>query len=95
MLRLCVRNIPRSCSEIDLGKWFEEHGHEAALAQVIRDRITGHSRCFAYVELADTSDLPGTVEQLNGQSLLGRVLTVNAANPRMPHGGNARHQSAA
>lgn len=87
MLRLFVGNIPHATSEIELRKWFEQHGHEVAFAQVIRDRMTGHSRGFGFVELSSTSDLRGTVEQLNGQSLSGRVLTVNAATPRTPKGG--------
>jgi RNA recognition motif-containing protein len=86
MLRLFVGNIPHACDEIELRKWFERHGHEVAFAQVIRDRMTGHSRGFGFVELQDTSDLRGTVEQLNGQRLSGRVLTVNAATPRIPGG---------
>ena len=84
MLRLFVGNLPHACSEIDLRQWFEQHGHDVAFAQVVRDRITGHSRGFGFVELQDTSDLRGTVERLNRQSMSGRVLTVNAATPRSP-----------
>ena len=95
MLRLFVGNIPQGCSEVELAKGFEQHGHEVAFAQVIRDRMTGHSRGFGFVELQDTNDLRGTVEQLNGQRLSGRVLNVNAATPRIPRGGEVRPQSAA
>lgn len=84
MLRLFVGNIPHSTSEIELRKWFEGHGHEVAFSQVIRDRMTGHSRGFGFVELQDTSDLRGTIERLNGQELDGRVVTVNAATPKQP-----------
>lgn len=92
MLRLFVGNIPHTCSEIELRKWFESHGHEVAFAQVIRDRMTGHSRGFGFIELQDTSDLRGVCEALNGQKLSGRVLTINAANPRVPrdNGGGGR-----
>jgi len=87
MLRLFVGNIPHACSETELRTWFEQKGHEVVSTQVIRDRMTGHSRGFGFVELQDTSDLSGTVERLNGQRLSGRVLTVNAATPRIPRGG--------
>ena len=73
--------------------WFEEHGHTVSFAQVIRDRVTGHSRGFGFVELQDANDLKATVEELNGQRLSGRVLTVNAATPRVP-GGSALQQTA-
>jgi RNA recognition motif-containing protein len=82
MLRLFVGNIPHACGEAELQRWFEEHGHSVSSAQVIRDRVTGHSRGFGFVELLDASDLKTTVERLNGQRLSGRVLTVNAATPR-------------
>jgi len=93
MLRLFVGNIPHSCGEAELQRWFEEHGHSVTFAQVIRDRVTGHSRGFGFVELQDAWDLKATVERLNGQRLAGRVLTVNAATPRVP-GGSAVHQVA-
>ena len=84
MLRLFVGNIPNACTEIELREWFEQHGHDVGVAQIMRDRITGHSRGFGFVELRDTSNLEETVGQLHGQSLSGRVLTINAATPRIP-----------
>jgi len=94
MLRLFVGNIPHACSETELRKWFEEYGHEVGFAQVIRDQITGHSRGFGFVELQNTSDLPSTVAQLNGKALSGRVLTVNAATPKLPRGSGIHSQPA-
>ena len=88
MLRLFVGNIPHACGEAELRQWLEEQGHSVTFAQVIRDRVTGHSRGFGFVELQDASDLKSTVERLNGLRLSGRVLTVNAATPRM-----SRHQA--
>jgi RNA recognition motif-containing protein len=86
MLRLFVGNIPHACGETELRQWLEEQGHSVTFAQVIRDRETGHSRGFGFVELQDASDLTSTIERLNGQRLSGRVLTVNAATPRTPNG---------
>jgi RNA recognition motif-containing protein len=85
MLRLFVGNIPHACGEAELRQWLEEQGHSVTFAQVIRDRVTGHSRGFGFVELEDVTDLQSTVDRLNGQRLSGRVLTVNAATPRSPH----------
>lgn len=84
MLRLFVGNIPHACGEAELQRWFEEHGYTVASAQVIRDRVTGHSRGFGFVELEDATDLKATIERMNGQRLSGRVLTVNGATPRGP-----------
>jgi len=93
MLRLFVGNIPHACGEVELRQWFEDQGHSVTFAQVIRDRVTGHSRGFGFVELQDAWDLKATVERLNGQRLSGRVLTVNAATPRST-GGHAVHHPA-
>ena len=89
-MRLFVGNIPHATDELELRKWFEQHDHEVESAQVIRDHMTGHSRGFGFVELVGKSDLRAVCEQLNGQSLGGRALTVNAATPRIPGGGEAR-----
>jgi RNA recognition motif-containing protein len=86
MLRLFVGNIPHAASELELRNWFKEHGHEISFAQVIRDRTTGHSRGFGFVEIQDTSDLRVAVEQLSGQRMDGRRLTVNGAHPLVPKG---------
>jgi RNA recognition motif-containing protein len=83
MLRLFVGNIPHACGESELREWFEQQGHAVTFAQVIRDRVTGHSRGFGFVELEDASDLKTTVDRLNGLRLSGRVLTVNGATPRI------------
>lgn len=83
MLRLFIGNIPHACGEAELREWFQQQGHTVTFAQVIRDRVTGHSRGFGFVELQDVSDLKTTVERLNGLRLSGRVLTVNAATPRL------------
>ena len=87
MLRLFVGNIPHAYGETELRDWFEAQGHSVGEVQVMRDRITGHSRGFAFIEIHDTSDLKGTVEQLHGRNLAGRALTVNQANPRTSRGG--------
>jgi len=94
MLRLFVGNIPNACTEIELGEWFVQHGHDVAFAQVMRDRVTGNSRGFGFVELRDTSNLQETVQRLHGQLLSGRVLTVNAATPRTPRAEGLYSQSA-
>jgi RNA recognition motif-containing protein len=81
-MRLFVGNIPHGHSEIELRHWFEEHGHNVDSVEVIRDRMTGNSKGFGFVELETGHDLPTTVRQLNGQRLAGRPLTIGPATPR-------------
>src|SRR5208337_1654380 len=56
-------------------------GFHAASAVVIRDKATGQSRGFGFIELAEGEDLERAIAGLNGQSLQGRRLTVNEARP--------------
>jgi RNA recognition motif-containing protein len=81
-MRLFVGNIAHGLGEIELRRWFEEHGHNVESVEVIRDRLTGNSKGFGFVELESFGDVPATVRQLNGQRLAGRPLTVGPATPR-------------
>jgi len=85
MLRLFVGNLPHSCNENQLRHFFEQQGLTVTFSQIIRDRATGHPRGFGFIEIQDMSDLRTAIDQLNGQRMSGRVLTVNAATPRMSH----------
>jgi RNA recognition motif-containing protein len=87
MLRLFVGNIPHACDEAQLQEWFEQQGYTVQSTQIIHDRLTGHSRGLGFVQLEDTTDLANTIERLNGQRLLGRVLTVGEAIPKVMRGG--------
>jgi len=83
MLRLFVGNLPNACDEDALCAWFVQQGHHASSAQVVRDRTTGHSRGFGFVELQDASNLAETIQILSGKAMLGRVLTINGATPKV------------
>ena len=55
-------------------------------ARVMTDRDTGRSRGFGFVEVED-ADAQNVISGLNGQSLMGRPLTVNLAREREPRSG--------
>jgi RNA recognition motif-containing protein len=84
MSRLFVGNIPHACKECDLQSWFEQKGQPVESVQIIRDRISGHSRGFGFVQLKGAGDVKNMIEQLNGMRLSGRTLTVGEATPRVP-----------
>lgn len=87
MNRLFVGNLPHntgshSTTEKDLIEFFEGYGVDVAGAQIVRDRMTGHSRGFGFV---DTEDAPGPIiNKVNGEKMGGRNLTVNIATPKTP-----------
>ena len=50
-------------------------------ATVMKDKMSGRSRGFAFVEMENDDDAPKAVEKWNGQELDGRKLVVNEARP--------------
>jgi cold-inducible RNA-binding protein len=80
--KLFVGNLPHSITDSALTDFVTTAGFQVASAVVIRDKLTGQSRGFGFVELAEGEDFQRAIEGLNGQSLEGRRLTVNEARPQ-------------
>jgi RNA recognition motif-containing protein len=80
--RLFVGNLPRSVTDSALSEFVVNAGFQVVSATVIRDKMTGESRGFGFVELAEEEDMQRAIQGLNGQSLEGRPLTVNEARPQ-------------
>ena len=79
--KLFVGNLPHEVTDTELGEFVSGAGFQAASVVVIRDKVTGQSRGFGFVELADGEDMERAIAGLNGQQLKGRRLTVNEARP--------------
>lgn len=79
--KLYVGNLPYSTTEEDLRNLFSQAGAVTS-ADVIKDRITGTSKGFAFVEMANEDEAEKAVTQFNGYSLGNRALKVNPARPR-------------
>ena len=79
--RLFVGNLPYSMSEGDLETKFGEHG-QVVSAVVIRDRDTGRSRGFGFVEMETEEEAETAMGALDGLEIDGRRLRVNEAQPR-------------
>ena len=87
-MNIYVANLPYSTSDDDLREQFEAFGSVES-ATVIKDRDTGRSRGFGFVEMTDQAEGQAAIDQLNGTDMNGRPLTVNEARPRTerPAGG--------
>ena len=68
---------------------FAEYGTVTS-ASVIKDRHTGQSRGFGFVEMSDAAEAQAAIEGLNGKSIDGRNLKVNEAQPREERSGGGR-----
>ena len=80
-LKLYVGNLPHSVQDSDLVEWVTNEGFKVEAARVIRDRSTGQSRGFGFIELASGEDIAQAIVRLNGMQWEGRTLHVNEARP--------------
>ena len=79
--KLYVGNLSYSTTEANLSEFFAQAG-EVASVNLITDRMTGRSRGFAFVEMAEESAAQQAIAELNGKELDGRALKVAEARPR-------------
>lgn len=86
-MNIYVGNLSRDANEDDLRQVFEAFG-EVSSANVIKDRFSGESRGFGFVEMASAEHAAAAIEGLNGNDLKGRNITVNEARPRADRGGS-------
>ena len=80
-MNIYVANLPYSSGDDELRSQFEAFGAVDS-ATVIKDRDTGRSRGFGFVEMPNKEEAEAAIEQLNGTEMGGRPLTVNEARPR-------------
>ncbi len=80
-MNIYVGNLSYDLVDEDLRTAFEEYG-EVETASVIKDKFTGQSKGFGFVEMPRQADAEEAIKQLNGANLKGRNLKVNQARPR-------------
>ncbi len=83
--RLYVGNLSYSTTNASLSELFGEIG-EVTSVNLITDRMTGQSRGFAFVEMADDTAALEAVNKLNGRDVDGRALKVEEARPKRDSG---------
>ncbi len=80
-MKLYVGNLSFETTENDLQDLFEKHGAVTDVT-LINDKMTGRSRGFAFVTMADDATANAAMTALNGKEIQGRTLTVNEARAR-------------
>ena len=79
--KLYVGNLPYSTTEDELRNLFSEAGTVASVA-LIKDRDTGQSKGFAFVEMSSQKEAQNAISTLNGHTLGDRQMAVSIARPR-------------
>jgi RNA recognition motif-containing protein len=86
--KLYVGNLPYTTVDADLQTLFSQAGTVKS-AQVIKDRQSGRSKGFGFVEMSSEEEAQSAITMFHGKDYSGRPLTVNIARPRddRPGGG--------
>jgi RNA recognition motif-containing protein len=87
-MNIYVGNLSFNTTEDQLREAFEGFG-EVASVNIIKDKFSGESRGFGFVEIPDQEQAQAAIAEMNGKDFGGRTLNVNEARPRQdrPGGG--------
>ncbi|HNX89091.1 MAG TPA: RNA-binding protein [Paludibacteraceae bacterium] len=80
-MNIYIGNLSYKVRESDLQGVIGEYG-EVSSCKIIKDRETGKSKGFGFVEMTDDAAAAKAIEELNGAELDGRTLVVKEARPR-------------
>ena len=80
-MNIYVGNLSYEVTEDDLRLAFESFG-QVESASIIKDKYSGQSKGFGFVEMASKAEGQSAIDGLNGKELKGKALNVNEARPR-------------
>jgi RNA recognition motif-containing protein len=80
-MNIYVGNLSRDLTESELREAFAAFG-EVTSASIIKDKFSGETRGFGFVEMPNKDEADKAISALNGRDLKGRTATVNEARPR-------------
>lgn len=80
-MNIYVGSLSYDTSEDELKRAFEAFGQVESV-NIIKDKFTGKSKGFGFVEMPTDSEAQAAIDGLNGKDLKGRTLSVNKARPR-------------
>ena len=87
-MKIYAGNLSYQVTEDDLQTAFEQYGQVDSVT-IIKDRFSGESKGFAFIEMPSRDEANAAITGLNGQDIQGRAINVNEARPRpdRPQGG--------
>jgi RNA recognition motif-containing protein len=84
-MNIYAGNLSYNATEETVRQAFESFG-QVISARIIKDKYTGQSRGFGFVEMLEQSQAQAAIKSLNGKELLGKQMSVNEARPRTDRG---------
>jgi len=93
-MKIYVGNLSYEVTEEDLRLALEQFG-QVESATIIKDKHSGQSKGFGFVEMASKAEGQSAIDGLNGKELKGRALNVNEARPRTENRGGRGGQGGA
>jgi RNA recognition motif-containing protein len=89
-MNMYVGNLAYNVTEEDLTEAFSEFGNVESV-NIIKDRFSGQSKGFGFVDMPDNSEADKAIKALNGKDFKGRDIKVNQANQK-PRGKKNRRK---
>lgn len=86
-MRIYVGNLTREINEDDLRSAFEKFCRVESVT-IMKDKFTGISKGFAFVDIPSKEEGLSAIEGLNDKELMGKTIQVNEARPRTDHRSN-------
>ena len=80
-VQIYAGNLSYTMTDDSLRKVFEQFG-EVSSAKIIRDRESGRSKGFGFIEMSNGDEANAAIEKLNGTDVDGRNVKVNIAKPK-------------
>ena len=80
-MNIYVGNLSHTTTEDDLRQAFEAFG-QVESANIIKDKFSGESRGFGFVDMPSKQEAQKAIEEMNGKDLMGRAVNVNEARPK-------------
>jgi len=80
-MKLYIGNLTYAIADTELREIFEKFG-EVTSVELIKDKYTGRSKGFGFVEMTNSEEAEAAIAELNESDLKGRTVRVNEARPK-------------
>lgn len=80
-MNIYVGNLSYDVTSRELQELFEAYG-QVTTVNIIKDKYSGRSKGFGFVEMASDTEGQSAIDGLNGKDIKGRAINVNKARPR-------------